>query len=235
MNVTTPKPLWLNGTDSKNNYEAAHSPARAPALPLAVRSPYTSVWLSAANNGSLNSQWPIFWYVRYAKVVSKTNFERDGSELGWEGVVTVDGMSYEWLGVGSRDLPRLANLMPAIPLSTSYDSSYSNFTFAPDPLELTASFPSPVTPEDLCRTSVPLSYLTVSVISKDGEEHNVSLHIDVNGAWVTQPSAPLTWTMFEPHYSSKTRERSPGEDVYTWLIQLQDQYGKYPHLEGTLN
>lgn len=56
MNATAPKSFWFNGTDSNYNYEAAHSPARGPALPLAVRSPYTSAWTRTAKNGSLNSQ-----------------------------------------------------------------------------------------------------------------------------------------------------------------------------------
>lgn len=41
------------------------SPARPPALPLAVKSPYLSTWLSAGtdggNGGYLAGQWPTFW------------------------------------------------------------------------------------------------------------------------------------------------------------------------------
>lgn len=38
-----------------------YSPARGPALPLAVRSPYTSAWISTTNNGSLSSAPAVFW------------------------------------------------------------------------------------------------------------------------------------------------------------------------------
>lgn len=41
------------------------SPARPPAIPLAVKSPYLSTWLSAGsdggNGGYLAGEWPIFW------------------------------------------------------------------------------------------------------------------------------------------------------------------------------
>jgi len=156
----------------------------------------------------------------------KANRNRDGSALGWEGIVKVDGVSYEWMGVGSQSLPQLQTFMPAAPITTSYDPSYSNFTFAAGPIELTASFFSPMTPQDLCRTSIPLSYLSVSVVSRDGGSHNVSLYTDVNGGWVTQPAAPLTWNMYEdgnPVNGSNVTSLSTGE-LYTWIIQLQDQY-----------
>lgn len=140
--------------------------------------------------------------------------------------MTVDGQSYEWMGIGSRSLPQLYNFSPATPISTSYDASHSNFTFAAGPVELTASFFSPVTPQDLCRTSIPLSYLSVSVVSQDGNAHNVSLYTDINGAWVTQPAAPLTWQMYEntnPVNGSNVTSGDP-TSLYTWIIQLQSQY-----------
>ncbi|KAK5944296.1 hypothetical protein PMZ80_003577 [Knufia obscura] len=222
FNASEPNSPWSNATDANGNFEAAYYPGRAPAIPLAVRSPYTSAWASTANNGSLNSQYPIFW---------------DGSALGWEGIVTVDGISYEWMGIGSRSLPQLSNFIPAAPISTSYDSSYSNFTFAAGPIELTASFLSPVIPRDLCRTSIPLSYLSVSVVSRDGGAHNVSLYTDVNGGWVTQPAAPLTWKMYEsgsPVNGSNATSSSTSNSLYTWIVQLQDQYefGENPGQDG---
>ena len=41
------------------------SPARPPAAPLAVRSPYLNVWLNGRTDGGesgvLPNQWPRFW------------------------------------------------------------------------------------------------------------------------------------------------------------------------------
>ena len=39
--------------DSNDNLLPLYSPARPPAVPLAVRAPYTSAWSSTANNGTL--------------------------------------------------------------------------------------------------------------------------------------------------------------------------------------
>ncbi|KAI4267423.1 MAG: hypothetical protein L6R38_008261 [Xanthoria sp. 2 TBL-2021] len=154
--------------DSNGNLVPSYSPARPPAVPLAIRSPYTSAWSSTSSNGTLNTNGVIFW---------------PGTPLGWEGIVTVDGISYEYLGTGSTTLPKLPELQPAKPLTVTYDSQYSNFTFAAGPVVITASFLSSVLPEDLCRTSIPLSYFTTSIHSTDDRTHDVQFYSDVNAAW----------------------------------------------------
>jgi len=63
------------------------SPARPPAIPLAVRFPYLSTWLRAGsdggNGGYLPGEWPIFW---------------TGQVTGWTGMIMVDGLPYLWMG-----------------------------------------------------------------------------------------------------------------------------------------
>ncbi|OTA98868.1 hypothetical protein M426DRAFT_42491, partial [Hypoxylon sp. CI-4A] len=142
---------------------------RPPAIPLAVRSPYTSTWSSTASHGTLNSQMPIFWF---------------GQGLGWEGIVVVDGNSFEYMGTVINDLPELSYFNTTTPLEVRFDSQFSNFTFLAGPVIITASFFSPVTPKDICRTSIPLSYLTVSVQSNDGHPHHVQFYSDVNAQWI---------------------------------------------------
>jgi hypothetical protein len=45
--------------------QSTFTPARPPALPLAVKSPYLSTWLNAGsdggNGGYLAGEWPVFW------------------------------------------------------------------------------------------------------------------------------------------------------------------------------
>ncbi|KAF2140601.1 uncharacterized protein K452DRAFT_202984, partial [Aplosporella prunicola CBS 121167] len=120
------------------------------------------------SNGTLNSNSVRFW---------------TGQNVGWEGIVTVDGISYEWLGTGLKAFPIVDEIKSATPLTVSYDSQYSNFTFAAGPVQLTASFFSPVTPHDLCRTSIPLSYLQVSYLSTDNSSHSVQFYGDVDDSW----------------------------------------------------
>jgi hypothetical protein len=188
-----------------------YSPARPPAIPLAVRGPYTSAWSTTVNGSTLNSNSVIFW---------------PGNSLGWEGLVTVDGITYEYLGTGSQDLPSLPNLKSANPLTVTYDSQYSNFTFAAGPVELTASFLSAVLPTDICRTSIPLSYLTVTVRTTDNATHNVQLYNDVNGAWMSyENNRTLEWAMYEGSTSINGSSSAGNSSTpFTWLYGLQQPY-----------
>ncbi|KAI1644047.1 DUF1793-domain-containing protein [Daldinia loculata] len=144
-------------------------PLRPPAIPLAVRSPYTSAWSSTAGQGALSNRNPIFWF---------------GQGLGWEGIVVVDGNSFEYMGTSINDFPELPYFNTTIPLEVRFDSQYSNFTFLAGPVIITASFFSPVTPKDICRSSIPLSYLTTTVQSNDGRPHHVKFYSDVNAQWI---------------------------------------------------
>lgn len=129
--------------------------------------------------------------------------------------------------MGSQTLPKLRNFQTAIPLTVSYDSQYSNFTFAAGPIILSANFFSPVVPTDYCRSSIPLSYLTVSTKSGDGAAHDVQLYTDIDGAWASHnPAAPLTWDIYLGGYAvngSNVTSASPSS-IYSWVISLQHQY-----------
>jgi hypothetical protein len=132
-----------------------YSPLRPPAIPLAVRNPYTHVWAANTDTGgTLNTQNPSFW---------------TSDAVGWEGIVVVDDTAYEYLGSTNSELPNEAQYVSAVPQNVSFDSQSSNFTFRAGPVTVEASFFSPVTPKDECRSSIPLSYLTTTAWS------NVSL------------------------------------------------------------
>ena len=94
-------------TDSCGQNLPAYSPAHPPEVPLAVRGPYTGAWQSTAGGGTLNPVSAEFW---------------PGNALGWDGIIQVDGISYEYLGVGSQSLPSTPNLKKDVPQTVSYDS-----------------------------------------------------------------------------------------------------------------
>ena len=141
-----------------------------------------------------------------------------GAGIGWEGIITVDGISYEWMGTGSSTLPTLRNLKKAQPLDVTYDSQWSNFTFAAGPVNLFARFLSPVIPKDLCRTSIPLSYLDVSYSSSDNTTHDVQLYADVNGEWISYDTgAALNWTLENSAGQEMNGSSAIGNSsLYTW-------------------
>ncbi|KAL8942802.1 MAG: hypothetical protein Q9211_001231 [Gyalolechia sp. 1 TL-2023] len=163
-------------------------------------------------SGTLNTNAAIFW---------------PGTPLGWEGIVTVDGIAYEYLGAGSTALPKLANLRPAKPLTVTYDSQYSNFTFAAGPVQITASFLSSVLPKDLCRTSIPLSYLSTSIQSTDDADHDIQFYSDINAAWTAyENNVTIQWDLYHgPNIiNGSSNAASTPTSTYSWFLYLQQAY-----------
>ncbi|KAL5334087.1 glutaminase GtaA [Aspergillus crustosus] len=157
------------------NAASIFSPARPPALPLAVKSPYLSTWLPAGRNGSggyLPGGWPTFW---------------EGQVAAWAGLLRVDGQVYTWMGLpGSKTVNQTAY---------EYTSTKSIFTMhVEEAVEMKVTFLSPITPNDLRRQSLVFSYLNVSVTSLDGESHSVQVYADISAEWVTgDRSAIAQW------------------------------------------
>ncbi|KAL9048432.1 MAG: hypothetical protein Q9206_006037 [Seirophora lacunosa] len=159
--------------------------------------------------------------------IQARNSPRLGRAILNEAIVTVDGISYEYLGSGSTTLPKIPNLRPAKPLTVTYDSQYSNFTFAAGPVEVTASFLSSVLPTDLCRTSVPLSYLTTSVRSTDSASHDVQFYSDVNAAWAaSENNVTIQWELYEGSNMINASGDAAGDpsSIYSWFFYLQQAY-----------
>lgn len=66
---------------------------------------------------------------------------------------------------------------------TSYTYTSTKSTFVMDvagKVAMTITFLSPVNPDDLRRQSLTLSYMQVSVTSKDGKSHEVQLYTDIS-------------------------------------------------------
>lgn len=62
-----------------------------------------------------------------------------------------------------------------------YTSTRSIFTMnVGDLVEMTITFLSPVTPDDLLRSSLPYSYMEVEVKSTDGNNHDVQIYTDIS-------------------------------------------------------
>ncbi|KAJ5114781.1 hypothetical protein NUU61_000540 [Penicillium alfredii] len=156
--------------------QSTFTPARPPALPLAVKSPYLSTWLPAGkdggNGGYLAGEWPVFW----ANQIT-----------GWTGLIRVDGKVYTWMGLpGSKTVDQTAY---------EFTSTKSIFTMNVDgALEMNITFLSPLTPKDLRRQSLVFSYLNVEVSSLDGKEHDVQVYSDISAEWVSgDRNATVQW------------------------------------------
>jgi len=158
------------------SYRPVYLPLRPPSIPLAVRSPYTSAWSTTYGGSTLNSRNATFW---------------TGDPIGWSGIIRVDGTAYEYMG----DSPSVQGLQKATPLGVSYDSHYSNFTFDAGPVRVEARFFSPVLPKDLCKSSIPLSYLEAEFIATDELSHDVQLYSDIDSIWLGGGNVSVDWTV----------------------------------------
>lgn len=167
--------------------KSTFSPARPPALPLAVKSPYLSNWLPAGSEGGdggyLNGETPTFW---------------NGVSKGWTGLIRVDGATYTWMGVSSTSSNQTGpysnqTYAPAAnQISFEYTTTKSLFTFEAGPVTLNVSFTSPLYPNDMKRQSLVFSYLDVAVASKDYAEHDVQVYCDITGGklWMRFRTCP---------------------------------------------
>ncbi|EGX88441.1 glutaminase GtaA [Cordyceps militaris CM01] len=159
--------------------KSTFSPARPPAAPLAVRSPYLNVWLNGLTDGGesgvLPNQWPRFWTCR------------EGIQ-GWQGYIKVDGKTYNWMG--NHPSTDYANQT-----AQSYTSTKTTFVMdVGGQVELTISFLSPVFPKDQMRQSIPFAYMNVEVKSMDGCSHSVQIYSDVSGEFASgDNSALIEW------------------------------------------
>ena len=142
-------------------------PIRPPAVPLAVRSPYLSTWLS--DNTSAGA-WPAFW---------------TGRTTAMTGIATIDGVPYLFLGAPGIDGHPLRGLVQQ---SLTITATRSTYVYEAGGARLTLTFLSPVEPGDLRRQSMPLSYITAEVRSTDGAAHSVQLYFDISGEWASGDS-----------------------------------------------
>ena len=179
-------------------------PLRPPAIPLAVRSPYLSTWISTHNKETLNGQWPIFW---------------TGAEIGWSGLIQVDSTTYEWLGYPSS---ALANIESVITESVEYTATKSVFTISAGKVGVNITFLTPVTLDDLRRQSLPATYMSLSFWSLDKKNHSVSLYSDVDGHWLSgDPNARIQWSV-----GLGPRKKPGDENVISHVIE-KETHGRF--------
>ncbi|KAF2152142.1 glutaminase GtaA [Myriangium duriaei CBS 260.36] len=172
--------IYFAGLLAAGSALSTFSPARPPAIPLAVKSPYLSAWLNVGSDGGdggyLAGAFPTFWA---------------GAIVGWTGLIRVDGQSYVWLGGPSSP----AGLQNVTQTAFEYTATRSVFTQNVNGIvDITVTFLSPITPDDYTRGSLISSYMEVAVSSSDGQAHSVQLYTDISAEWISgDRSAIAQW------------------------------------------
>ena len=133
---------------------AAAQTFRPPAVPLVTHDPYFSIW---SMNDRLTDGPTRHWTGHRQELV---------------GLVRVDGHAYRWMGVTQPHVDA------AQQVALELTPTRSTYQFEAGPVRLTASFLSPLLPDDLDVMSRPVSYLTMSAQSSDGAAHAVQVLFD---------------------------------------------------------
>ncbi|KAH8884348.1 DUF1793-domain-containing protein [Thozetella sp. PMI_491] len=144
-------------------------PARPPAIPLALSSPYVNMWL---RGDTLPGNWATHW---------------SGNIIGMTGFVAVDGTVYNWMGAPGGP-------GPVTQTDVEYTSTKTVFTFnVAGKIKMTATFLSPVYPDDLVKKSLQYSYVEVSAVTLDGASHSVNVYLDTSAEWFGDKSMKVWW------------------------------------------
>jgi hypothetical protein len=128
---------------------------RTPATPLVVHDPYFSIWsFDDALNAGPTRHWT-------------------GTQQELNGSIRIDGHTFRFMG-DDEEFPALPQVSRAIwPTRTIYDFEGSG-------VHLTATFFTPALPQDLDVLSRPLTYLSWTVRSVDGQPHAVRLSVSAS-------------------------------------------------------
>lgn len=128
---------------------------RPPAVPLITVDPYFSIWSPA---DELYSEETVHW---------------TGKENIIEGIITVDGESFRFMG-RNRDYPTIRQAsLDVTAMVTEYD-------FVNEKVTLNVKFFTPLFTDDLYRLSRPVSYMKLRYENVDGKEHSVSIKLSVS-------------------------------------------------------
>ncbi|KAK3296898.1 uncharacterized protein B0H64DRAFT_113198 [Chaetomium fimeti] len=176
-------------------------------LPLIVRNPYLSTWLSNARDAPWEN-WPMFY---------------TGAHVGFSVMASVPetGKVYPLLGRPHDSLRHDHHqYQVGYPeyLGATFDASTTNLTYQisgnslKEVARLTLSFLSPITPSSTFRQSIPAAYLTV--IAEGCLD--VNIYTDANGEWVTgNRGNEVKW---ELHKHGRSGNSSSSTALKTWKV-----------------
>ncbi|KAJ6083066.1 hypothetical protein N7467_007201 [Penicillium canescens] len=187
----------------------AASSLTPPVLPLIVRNPYLSTWFGDAREAPWK-KWPMFY---------------TGEEVGLSLMAQVpsQGAVYPLLGKPHESLSSKESYKIKYPeyLGHNYDASTTNLTYhidtgSADPLDITVSFLSPITPSSTLRQSIPASYVTIDVQG----DVEVNIYMDVDGRWVSGDThSKIKWGWDK----LKAQHENSDSDLQRWQIQRETE------------
>src|ERR1700742_1502216 len=149
---------------------ASAQQTRPPAVPLVTHNPYFSLW-------SMND-----------KLTDGPTRHWTGAEQPMTGLVRIDGKPYRYMGGWPGEVPAMQQD------SLEVTATQTRYAFTTAGIRLELAFFTPAFPQDLDLLSRPVTYLTWSASSTDGQPHKIDLLLDVDGRIaVNTDNQQVTW------------------------------------------
>lgn len=176
-------------------------------LPLEVRSPYFNFWTRPYSpSGILNS----------------TDFFFTQTFAGRTALIRIDGVTHSIFG----QLP-LAD-------QTNFTGSFitatrTSFTFQIGPVQLIATFFSPIEPGDWVRQSIPFTYLHFDIEATDGKAHDVQLYVHILSGefFLADQTQSITWSTSSTGLSVYEIAQSQIQQPFSENSQGQPTWGQF--------
>jgi hypothetical protein len=164
------------------NSAFAQQTHRPPAVPLVVNDPYFSIWSMADR---LTDAPTKHWSETAQPLI---------------GLARIDGHTERWMGTMPRSYFALPTVDAMPQVSLNITPMHTRYVFESRGIRLAVTFFSPLFPRDLDVMSRPVSYLSWSAVSIDGQDHAVELMLDADGMIAVNDAAqPVTWSRTRAH------------------------------------
>lgn len=137
-------------------------------------------------------------------------------------MIRVDNQTYTWMGASNQSDVYVNQT------AFEYTSTRSIFTMSVGGyVQMKITFLSPVTPDELLRSSLPYSYMDVETSSLDGNSHTVQLYTDISAEWVSgDHTATAQWSYGVVRGQSQPKSFAPVPSPTTPLsVVLPTTYG----------
>ncbi|KAI0267844.1 hypothetical protein BC834DRAFT_870195 [Gloeopeniophorella convolvens] len=182
-------------------------------LPLEVRTPYMNYGVSAPQN----------WNITTLEVVGAIDAQSFFNGFpGRTALIRIDGTTYAMFG----DLP---DANSTVLRGIQVTPTRTVFSFKVGPMNVDATFLSPIEPGDFVKQSTPFSYLYFDVVSNDGSPHDVQIFVgvDVDTFLGTPEGNNITWTTSAVNQSFIYAVQLGSQGLYETNSKDQAQWGTF--------
>src|SRR5260370_21707461 len=148
---------------------------RPPAVPLVTNDPYFSIWSMAD------------------QLTADTTRHWTGTPQSLRSLIRIDGKTCRFMGMERNDT------LPALPqLKLEIAPTQTVYKFAGDGVEVSLTFTTPLLLHELEVLAWPVTYLTWSVRSVDGKNHDVQVYFDASSELaVNTTDQPVNWSRLQ--------------------------------------